>query len=414
MSSGNLTSPQQSELFRWNNALEPEAYAHATYQIVAHCDPLAAATAMAMEQSASTVAIAGYVSPEQVEDWTIRVVSVEQGNQTTTSDISCYGLATEVYPKHTRITPCTVTLAIPKLLLNRSYVQWLNVLVGELPRLGFLSAFRLTHVTGLNDWGPNPAFGIAGIRKTLGIQKGPILCRSMRPAVGLDTTTMVRLNEAVLRGGFHLVKDDELMVFESDSAFEQHVKAMVDCRDRIQNECQERKGYLATLICDPEELERRWEICCEQGVDGVLIAPFIQGIGTLAQMAARKTLPILAHNTGAETLTRHPHWGMAEAVWNTLIRHAGADWLVTSGGFGECSPPTPEEQVTLSAMQSPTSSPDSMPILQGGKCPEGLERYTHCVGNDDYMLIVASWVDGHPQGLETAARIFRESLGRLA
>jgi ribulose 1,5-bisphosphate carboxylase large subunit-like protein len=32
------------------------------------------------------------------------------------------------------------------------------------------------------------------------------------------------------------------------------------------------------------------------------------------------------------------------------------------------------------------------------------------VGSDDYMLIVASWVDAHPDGLEAGARFFREAV----
>ena len=47
-----------------------------------------------------------------------------------------------------------------------------------------------------------------------------------------------------------------------------------------------------------------------------------------------------------------------------------------------------------------------MPILQGGKHPQGLPDYRAAIGSDDYMLIVASWVDGHADGLPAAARAF--------
>lgn len=197
MSSGNLMQTQRPDLFRWNSVLAPDDYVQATYHVVAHCDAQAAAMAMAMEQSASTVAIAGYVTPDQVAAWTIRVVAVTPGQHPDTTGVRCYGLATEVYPEQSQPRSLSVVLAIPKRLLQHSYVQWLNVLVGELPRLGFLSAIRLVQVSGVEDWGPGPAFGIAGIRDRLGVATGPILCRSMRPAVGMDTATMVRLNEAV-------------------------------------------------------------------------------------------------------------------------------------------------------------------------------------------------------------------------
>ena len=54
-----------------------------------------------------------------------------------------------------------------------------------------------------------------------------------------------------------------------------------------------------------------------------------------------------------------------------------------------------------------------MPILQGGKTPEGLPNFRAVIGSDDYMLIVASWVDGHPQGLRAAAGIFRAAIDAM-
>ena len=51
-----------------------------------------------------------------------------------------------------------------------------------------------------------------------------------------------------------------------------------------------------------------------------------------------------------------------------------------------------------------------MPNIQGGKNPEGLASYRAAVGDTDFMLIVAHWVDSHPEGLKNAARIFREAV----
>lgn len=414
MSSGCLLSPPSTDLFWWDEVLPVHEYAFATYAITAHCDPRAAAVGMAMEQSTSTGMIAGHVTPAQVRAWTIRVVSVTPAPSSpsrSASGVRRYGLDTDVYAELTsQVHSLQVVLAVPKRLLRRSYVHWLNVLIGELPRLGFLSAIRLLTVQGLDDWQPGPGFGVTGIRARLGVKQGPILCRAMRPAIGLDTATMARLNEAVLRGGFHVVKDDELTTFDSNAAFEHHVQAMVACRDQVQHDSGERKSYLATLICEPSEFEQRWNICCRYGVDGVLLAPFIQGVALLAEVAGRKQFPILAHNTGSEILTRHPDWGVSEAAWQTLLRQAGADWLVTSGGFGDEVQPDAEQLAALHAMTTNAYYPTVMPILQGGKQPSRLAQYTRTVGSADYMLIVATWADGHPQGLEAGARLFRQAV----
>lgn len=412
MSSGSLMHMSDPALFGWHDGLARADYVFATYHVVAHCVPEAAAMGMAMEQSASTVSIAGYVTPQQVAAWTIRVVSARPGAPALAGPVRPYALQTEVYGTAASGMVCVCELAIPKCLLAASYTQLLNVLVGEIPRLGFITSFQLASVTGLEDcYGPGPGWGVAGIREHFGVRQGALLCRSMRPAVGLDTATMARLTHDVLAGGFHCVKDDELMVFASNAQFEAHVKAMVAARDQAGVLAGERKFYLATMICDPEDLERRWAICLEQGVDGVLVAPFIQGLGVLAQLARRRRLPILAHNTVGELLSRNAQWGVAEPVWNTVLRLAGADWLVTSGGYGNELPPVEEERQALEAMRRPLPGvAPTLPILQGGKRPQDMRTYAACCASHDYMLIVASWVDGYRDGLAAGAGVFRAAV----
>ena len=128
----------------------------------------------------------------------------------------------------------------------------------------------------------------------------------MRPAVGVGTDTMVRLNRDVLNAGYHLVKDDEVQVFADNRAFRQHVEAMVAARDEAQAHSGERKGYLANLICEADELAERWDIVKTLGVDGVLMSPVLQGFSTLSMLARERQMPILAHNTFSDLLTRHP------------------------------------------------------------------------------------------------------------
>ena len=74
MSSGNLPRTAHPELFRWSDGLDPARYVVARYVVTSCHDGEATATAMAMEQSAATTAIRGYVQPGMIEDWTIRVL----------------------------------------------------------------------------------------------------------------------------------------------------------------------------------------------------------------------------------------------------------------------------------------------------------------------------------------------------
>jgi ribulose 1,5-bisphosphate carboxylase large subunit-like protein len=390
-------------LFRWSDELDPARYVRARYTVTSSHDGEATALGMAMEQSAATTAISGYVEPGMLAEWTIRVLGFERLPDEARSEVPLYHLDTEVYAdRRDAEGSWSVVLAIPLVLLAGKPGQLLNVAVGELPRLGFLSRFRLDELTLPDGFGPGPAFGVAGIRERFQRPAGPLIARSMRPAVGLDCATMARLNRDVLVGGFHLVKDDELQVFADNRTFRAHVGAMVAARDAARDRSGEHKGYLANLICEPDELDERWDIVNAAGVDGVLVAPAIQGMGTLAMLARQARMPLLAHNTFIDLWFRHPGWGIAHDVLAGWMERFGADWSVTVGDFGATDAVAP--------VKGGGAARRIMPIIQGGKHPAGLPDYRRANGGDDYMMIVASWVDSHASGLEQAARLFREAI----
>lgn len=414
MSSGNLVIPSNVEPFMWDDDLNRDQYLFATYRVSAACSGEHAALGMAMEQSASTLNIKGYATPDMLEGYSIRIRSVTPVKDAVVEGaVPPYLLNTEVYlADEARGSGCfDIELAIPACLLLDKPAQLLNVVIGELPRLGFLTSFRLTGIRLPNGFGPGPAFGRAGILGLLDLEGGPLLCRAMRPGVGLDTRVMARLNLDVLTAGFHLVKDDELICFGNLDEYRAHLTAMIAARDEAMQRTGERKLYLANLFCEPDELQARWDMANELGVDGVLIAPFIQGLGLLPALAKQGQMPILAHNSFADMLTRNAAWGIDDAVICHWLRHLGADWFVTPGTFAT------EEMDTAGArrlMQAALGEIEGvrpvMPNVQGGKHPGGLELYRRAVGDDDFMLIVANWVDSHPEGLVAGAGEFRRAL----
>lgn len=405
MSSGNLPRTQHPDLFHWSADLDPRDYVRATYRVGSQHDADATAMGMAMEQSAATTQIAGHVRPDMLTGWTIRIVSVRAAEAAGPAGVPPYHLATEVYADGAGAERhWWIELAIPRRLLAGKPAQFWNVVLGELPRLGFLTRFQVVGLDLPADFGPGPAFGVAGIRERFSVARGPLLCRSMRPAVGLDIATMAALNRDVLEGGFHLVKDDELQVFADFDGFRAHVVAMVAARDAARDITGERKGYLANLICEPDELPQRWALLQALDVDAALVAPALQGFGTLAMLAREARMPLLAHNTGSDLGSRHPDWGIAHPVLSQASEAFGADWMVTSGEYGAQDGIGMEDAWPFGRPQR------AMPILQGGKHPQGLPDYRASVGSDDYMLIVASWVDAYPDGLKAGARVFREAV----
>ncbi len=197
MSSGTLTIPKNTSLFLWNDDLLADDYLIATYQLGVVCDPLDAALGMAMEQCGGIADINGYVSSEFLSAWSVRVHALRFCNENMLSSIQPYFLQNDVYRESPRsnTTFIEIDLAFPLCLLTHSPTQWLNVLIGELPRLGFITSFRLINAKLPKNFGPGPGFGISGILKKFNVNHGPLLCRAMRPAVGLNQETMARLSK---------------------------------------------------------------------------------------------------------------------------------------------------------------------------------------------------------------------------
>lgn len=405
-------------LFAWTPSLRSEDYLFATYRVATVLDPHRCALGMAAEQSINAPSIEGFVTPDMVEGHTIRVRrAVDLGE--VSGDVRPFLISTATYQDASalgRERSCEIELAYPLCLFSGKPNHVLNSVVGELPRLGFLTRFRLTSALLPNGvFGSGPGFGRRGILERLGRRQGPLLCRAMRPAVGLDLQTMTRLNYEALRHGFHLVKDDELQVFASNDQFRTHVSTMVQVRDRASRDTGERKGYVCTLLCEPGELSDRWQIAKSAGVDGVLVAPFIQGLGTLAGLAAERSIPILAHNSFGDLLSRNERWGIDDAVLCGWLRTFGADWGVTPLCFGEDrSDRALAARVRHAAGSERDDQESLMLIVQGGKNPQELPTYLDAAGGTDFMLIVASWVDSHPLGLARGVSEFRAAVDALA
>lgn len=414
MSSGNLVIPSNTEPFWWSDDLDTKEYILATYRVTSICSGENTAIGMAMEQSASTLTIKGYASAEMLEGWTIRICKVTPvSTDSVEAAVTPYFLDTGVYsePEEAKSGCFDIELAIPLRLIERKPAQLLNVLVGELPRLGFLTSFRIIDIRLPAGFGSGPAFGRQGILELLDKEQGPLLCRAMRPGVGLSTEIMASLNRDVLIGGFHLVKDDELICFTDHEHYTSHLRAMIAARDEAMQVTGERKLYLANLLCEPDELQVRWEAVCDLGVDGVLVAPFIQGLGIVPWLARQGKMPVIAHNSFLDMLTRNNTWGIDDAVVCHWLRHLGADWFVTPGTFSsEQMDKDSTKRLIQAAIGEMHGLREMMLNLQGGKHPASLDKYRNTVGDNDFMLIVANWVDNHPQGLKQAAREFRIAL----
>ena len=93
-----------------------------------------------------------------------------------------------------------------------------------------------------------------------------------------------------------------------------------------------------------------------------------------------------------------------------VLRAVGVDLVVSPGRFAtRYQEPGSAHEFLQACRGLPACWRQSMPIIQGGKRPEHLANYIEHCESTDFMIIAATWVDEHPDGMEAGARQFRDA-----
>jgi ribulose-bisphosphate carboxylase large chain len=398
----------------WADRPPNDRYIKARYRFASVLPVEEAAASMALERSICRLDYAGH----DLSGWAGRVVEVHDLGPTRAEDFAPYALQYG-HVKDVRLSAARIgvaTLAFPLRLCGSDLLRMMSVLVGEIPRLGYLCAARLIDIELPDgaiapDWGPR--WGLARIRAELRSRARPILIRSARPAVGIPTEEMENVGRAVLRGGFDMLKDDEL-TFDSDlsPAVDRYAR-MARVARAAEQETGERKFYMANVIAArPHSLELA-DAAAEAGADALLVAPMYQGLDFPRLASERTGLLVLAHNCGDDFVHRHPRIGISPAAWIKILRLAGADMVFLPGSA--CAPGDDADLTRACCAAAFWSGVvPSLPLIAGGKRWERLADYARALGTVDFGIVAATALDEHAEGVEGGARAFREAADSLA
>ena len=180
---------------------------------------------------------------------------------------------------------------------------------------------------------------------------------------------------------------------------------------QVEDATGERKLYFANVIDDPQRALDFSDHAARIGVAGLITAPTLQGLTIGVELARRTGLCIIAHNVGADLLTRAHRWGIKPSLWCKIQRWFGADLVFMPGNFGipEMSDHDEDASCIVACSQPISGVASCMPILAGGKRPERLQAYRKAVGSPDFMVIASTFVDDHPAGIAAGASEFRQA-----
>lgn len=384
----------------------------ADYLIETAYPPMAAAEAMAGEQSSGTFVPVPGETPELKARAAARVEALEVIGEVAEPSLPGAG-----WPKGgaTPIQRARVTLSWPLANMGPSLPNLMAAVAGNLFELKQFSGLRLLDIrlpTAFADAYPGPAFGVEGTRRLAGVEGRPLIGTIVKPSVGLGPEETAALVEALAEADIDFIKDDELQADGPGCPFEERARAVM----RVVNRQADRRGrklmFAFNLTGEIDEMRRRHDLVVELG--GTCVMASLNSVGLAGMVALKRhaQLPIHAHRNGWGYLSRAPMLGWSYVAWQKLWRLAGADHLHVNGLANKfCEA---DESVIASARACLTPMFDEkpcivMPVFSSGQSARQAAPTYAALGSIDLIFAAGGGIMAHPDGPAAGVRSLREA-----
>jgi ribulose-bisphosphate carboxylase large chain len=252
-------------------------------------------------------------------------------------------------------------------LASRSLAQLLNLVYGNVSMYPALRLVGLELPDSVLRAFAGPRYGVAGVRRLLGVYGRPLLSTALKPrGVPLDRLAQLAYDFAL--GGGDVVKDDQNLVDQDFDAFRFRVERCAAAVARANQSTGRNCLYFPHLAARHEELERHAEFVHGLGLRGVLLCPMILGLDGARALAARHDLVFMAHPTLTGVYVHGEEHGIANhLLLGTFWRLAGADVAVFCAPGGRFAYTESECRAIARALTEPlgTLAP-ALPCPGGG------------------------------------------------
>lgn len=259
---------------------------------------------------------------------------------------------------------------------------------------------------------PGPNFGIAGVRKLMGIEDRPLTATVPKPKIGWNTREYAEIARELWLGGIDLLKDDENFTSLDFNKFEERISRIYRLRDEVEEETGERKEYLVNITAPFREMERRARLVAEHGGGYVMIDIVVAGFSALQSMreiCGELKLAIHAHRAMHAAFTRNPRHGISMLALAKFARIAGVDQLHTGTAIGKLEAKAEEVKRINTALTEEWYFEPVLPVSSGGLHPGLIPEILQMFGTE-LVIQAGGGVMGHPRGPRAGARALRQAI----
>jgi ribulose-bisphosphate carboxylase large chain len=288
-------------------------------------------------------------------------------------------------------------IAFPAKTAAGELTQFLNVVFGNISLKPGIRLCGLKLNGEILKTFRGPRFGVAGLRKFLGIPKRPILCSALKP-MGLSPKALADLAYEFALGGIDLIKDDHGLTNQPYARFQERVKLCAQAVNKANRKTGFRCLYVANVTAPADEIKKRTFLAKNAGAGGLMIAPGLTGYDAMRLLAddARLALPIIAHPAFQGSYVLNPQSGISHGViFGVMARLAGADASIFPNFGGRFSFSQEECRELVDGCRTPMGNMKPIFPCPGGGM--GLERVPEMIrfyGHQVIFLIGGALVQG--------------------
>jgi len=227
-------------------------------------------------------------------------------------------------------------------IVSGEFTQFLNVIFGNVSIKQGIQVTRVHPSEAIFATLSGPRFGVAGIRRVVGVSHRPLLFTALKP-MGLSAADMARLAGLFVEGGVDIVKDDHGLTNQVFAPFEGHVARCAAAVREANARFGRRAIYVPNVTAPTGQVVERALRARELGAGGLLVTPGLVGFDAIHALAIPEIdLPLFAHPAFIGSYAINSQGIASRVLFGTLMRMAGVDATIFPN-YGGRFPLTKEE-----------------------------------------------------------------------
>jgi ribulose-bisphosphate carboxylase large chain len=290
----------------------------------------------------------------------------------------------------------TVVFALPAASVDAAVGGITNlwpIVAGEVFNFYFIKRARFLDLELPASWARRylgPALGIEGMRRLVGVPRGPLFGAIIKPNVGLDPRRAAGVAASLAEAGFDFVKDDEICVSPALCPLRERVSRVAEALEGAARSTGRKMLYCANVTADFASLTEAAAAAKECGAGGLMLDPFCTGMSAIDYLRRSFPLPIYCHRVGYGLHTSGPSFSVSYELFSKLFRLLGADFSHVGGIWGGGGAGAREKtarylEILRGHGHEAAGLPETWPVVSGIS-PESMGEYWSFYGDDTLFL----------------------------